>query len=137
MKHVELWNRFIEDVYYSFLDDENKSFHSKEHKNAVIAFAYDAEVNNGGHTVFFDCFGDVFSVDDVAEALRTVGGEKFETNFLSASKHIYHDKELGYIDIDENADSDPIEDSNYYKMSPALPDLLEAYIYKNKSTVFN
>ena len=136
MKHPELWNSFIEDVYYSFIDDEKKSFFSDEHKNAIIAFAYDAEINSGGHITFFDCFGNVFSVDDVAEALRIVGGEKFAANFMSAAEHISYDEELGYIDTNKGANFDPVEDFTYYKMSPTLPDLLEKYIYENKSCVF-
>ena len=47
MKHPELWNRFIDEVYGSFLDDKNKLF-SDEQKNAIIAFACDSEVNSGG-----------------------------------------------------------------------------------------
>ena len=137
MKHVELWNCFIEEVYYSFLDDESKTFHSSEYKNAIISFAYDAEVNSGGHITFFDCFGSIFTIDEVTEALRKTGGEKFVSNFLSAAAHIRYDDKLGYVDSNEDADSDPAEDFEYYKMNPALSDLLEIYIYDNRKKIFN
>jgi hypothetical protein len=136
MKHADLWNRFAEEIYFSFIDDENKFFSSNEQKYAIIAFAYDAEVNSGGHIAFFDCFAEVFSVDDVVQALRVIGGEKFAMNFLSATNHIKHTADLGYIDTITNADSDPVEDFAYYNMNPSLPHLLEEYIHGNKERIF-
>jgi len=127
-----LWNRFIDEVYSTFLDDQNKSF-SDEQKNAIIAFAYDAEVNSGGHLTFFDCFGDVFSNDEVEKALQNVGGEKFAANFMSAAAHIHYTDDCGYMPID---DRDPVEDDLYYGMNPSLPVLLQTYISDNKANIF-
>ena len=134
MKHTKLWNRFIYEIYYSFIDNKDKLF-SVEQRNAIIAFAYDAEVNSGGHITFFDCFGDVFSIDEVEKALRITVGEKFALNFLSAAAHIHYTGELGYMP-DEDSDTDPIEDDVYYKMTPSLTDLLEIYIFDNKEKIF-
>ena len=136
MKHIDLWNRFIEEIYNSFLDNKDKTI-SNEKKQAIIAFAYDSEVNSGGYITFFDTFGKIFSIDKVSEALELIGGEKFASNFLSAASHIRYNNDLGYIDTNEDTDSDPIEDFVYYEMKPALPDLLEIYIFDNKGKIFN
>ncbi|MCL2049241.1 MAG: DMP19 family protein [Defluviitaleaceae bacterium] len=135
MESTDLWNRFIDEVYYSFLDNNSKSL-STEQKNAIIAFAYDSEVNNGGHLIFFDTFGNIFSTNDVAEALRVIGGEKFALNFLSAASHIYYvDDDYGYTS-DKDDESVESEDFAYYEMNPSLPDLIEAYIVDNKENIF-
>ncbi|MDL2232310.1 hypothetical protein LJC63_01850 [Ruminococcaceae bacterium OttesenSCG-928-L11] len=134
MKHIDLWNQFIDEVYGLFLRDNDKRF-SNEQKNAIIAFAYDAEVNSGGHIGFFDGFGDTFTIDEVAEALRKTAGEKFASNFLSAAIHIHYTDDCGYLP-DEDSDSDPVEDDIYYEMIPTLPDLLEAYIFDNRESIF-
>ena len=137
MERVDLWNRFSREIYGSFIDNHSRSF-SDVQKDAVIAWAYDAEVNSGGHITFFDCFGDVFSINEVAAALRTVGGEAFAENFLSAAAHIHvpDTEEYGYMDDDEDAESDPAEDDIYYGMVPPLPDLLERYIFDNRESIF-
>ena len=133
-----MWNWFIHEVYDSFLKDKSKSF-SAVQKNAIIAFAYDAHVNSGGHTHFFDCFGDVFAIDEVAQALRMVGNEEYALNFLSAAAHIHYTGECGYMDDDEDAESDPVEDDiyyGYYGTDSYLPDLLETYIFDNRESIF-
>ena len=135
VKYAEFWDRFIDEVYTPFIDDKTKQY-SEEQKNAIIAFAYDSEVNNGGHILFFDCFGDIFSINEVTEALWKIGGDSFALNFVSAAAHIHYTDDLGYIDKNEDADSDPEEDFIYYDMKPALPDLLEEYIYDNKESIF-
>ena len=134
MKYAALWDRFIAEIYESFLEDKTKTF-SAIQKNAIIAFAYDTEVNSGGHITFFDSFGDVFSIDEVAEALRATGGEKFAAIFLSAAAHIHDTEEYGYMP-DNPSDSDPIEDDDYYEMTPTLPELLEQYIFDHKEGMF-
>jgi len=134
MKYPELWNRFIDEVYDPYFAKENKPF-SNEQKYASIALAYDGAVNNGGHICFFDGFGDVFSIDEVAEALRVTVGIEFSMNFLSAAAHIHYTDDYGYMP-DEESDSDPIEDNIFYEMTPALPDLLEIYIFNNKEKIF-
>lgn len=133
MKYVELWNRFIDEIYLSFLEGP-QSF-SDEQKHAFIAFAYDAEVNNGGHLSFFDCYGEIFSIDEIAEALRKTVGEKFASNFLSAAGHIHYTDDCGYMP-NEESDADPLEDDEYYKMNPNLPELLEIYIFNNQENIF-
>ena len=134
MKYAELWNRFIDEIYGAFLDDNTKTF-SDIQKNAIIAFAYDAEVNSGGHITFFDCFGDVFSIDEIAEALRTTVGENFAAIVISAAAHIHYTEDYGYMP-DDDSDSDPNEDSIFYEMNPTLPDLLEKYIFDNRDRIF-
>jgi hypothetical protein len=96
MTPAESWNRFIDEIYYSFLDDNDQAF-SEIQKNAIIAFAYDAEVNSGGHITFFDSFGDVFSIAEIAEALQETVGESFAANFLSAAEHIHYTDDYGYM----------------------------------------
>jgi hypothetical protein len=150
LKYPDLWNRFSDEVYDSFLNvihgdeipfpnNKNKSISdfTAEQKNAIIAFAYDAEINNGGHLTFFDCFGSVFSVDEVAEALRITGGDKCSSNFLSAAAHIHYVEELeGYMPDNPDDPEAEKEDFVYYEMNPALPDLLEQYIFDNKAKIF-
>ena len=136
MNDIDMWNRFIKEVCGAFHKDNSDSF-SQIQKNAIIALYYDAEVNNGGHTLFFDCFGDVFSNEEVAAALREIGGEAFASNFLSAAAHIHYTEEMGYMDDDEDAEQDPIEDDIYYDRQPRLPELLEIYIRDHKEQIFS
>ncbi len=42
----DLMERFIEEVYYAFIDGIS-GFLTEEQKEAIIAFAYDAEINSG------------------------------------------------------------------------------------------
>jgi len=136
MKYPELWNRFINEVYYAFIDNEHSIFKSNAQKNAIIAFSYDAEVNNGGHILFFECYGDKFSNSEVAEALLETTNERYASNFLSAAAHIYYNDTFGYMDKNENADTDPAEDFEYTAIKPTLPDLLVVYIYENREDIF-
>jgi len=121
-------------VYDLILYDEMKLLPSGAKRNTLIAFSYDSSVNNGGHILFFDLYGEIFSVDEVANALYEIGGEKFSLNFLSAASHIHYTEEFGYMPVEE---SDPAEDFVYYGMNPSLSDLMEAYIFNHKETIFN
>ncbi len=74
-------------------------------------------------------------MEEVADALRKVGGERFASNFLSAASHIHNTGELGYMD-DADSDTDPIEDTIHYAMNPSLPDMLQEYIFNNRLSIF-
>jgi len=128
-------NDLITELYLSWGNNGfSKSFSSPEQKNVIIAWAYDCNVANGGHVSFFDRFGDVFSTDEVAEALHATGGEKCALNFLSAAERICYDEQSGYgFGDDEPEDT---EDNILWDMKPAFADLVEEYASNKKDLIF-
>ncbi|MCL2212311.1 MAG: DUF4375 domain-containing protein [Oscillospiraceae bacterium] len=133
MQDHDLWNFFVGDFATFAIKNPNHQFND-EQKNALIALWYDGSVQNGGHMTFLDFHSKIYSNDEVAHALREVGGEKFASNFLSAVSHMYYDEEVeSFLTFEEE---DPVEDDIYYNFSPTLCDLLEQYIHINKEKIF-
>ena len=70
------WNRFIEDVCF-----RNLSSLSKIQRKAVICLNYDAEMNNGGFSLYRDCYPDINSTE-LKEALIEISNEDIANNYM-------------------------------------------------------
>ena len=119
-KRIKRWNIFIEDVCNREYEDL-----SPTQKKAVLCFWYDAEVNNGGHCGYFDCYPEV-NPNDLEEALRCVGNDEIAENFIAAVNT-----------TDEDSNCWEKMDSRYYKFSPPLIDYIEQYVEDNRPNMFS
>lgn len=111
-------NRFIDEVCMGDGNDLTPA-----QRNAFLCFWYDAEVNNGGHGLYFDCHPEV-SPDELADALRAVAPPAIAENFLSA---------VSGGDQDDYAEAD----HTYFDFSPSLIDCLQAYVEQRRAEIFN
>lgn len=108
----QMWNRFI-DLYTGHSVD---NFSGIERK-AVIVFQYDAEVNNGGHSAFFDYCPDVNS-NELAEALKEIASDRFAEILYDALENGKKDE---YIRVDRDFGTE----------TPSLTSYLYNYVIKN------
>lgn len=112
------WNRFIEEVCYRDIDTL-----SEIQKNAVLCFWYDAEMNSGGHSGYFDCYPDTVP-QELIDAIIAVSYEEIADNYQKALS-------------DGENDSYKETDRVYYNFSPSLSDCLGEYVERNKDVIFN
>ena len=112
------WNRFIDEVCYRDIDTL-----SEIQKNAVLCFWYDAEMNSGGHSGYFDCYPDTVP-QELIHAITAVGYREIADNYQQA------------INDGEN-DNYKETDSVYYGFSPSLCDCLEEYVERYKDVIFD
>jgi len=75
---AQRWNRLIERIC-----SRDPSALSGLQKTAVLCFWYDAEVNSGGHSGYFDQYSEI-NPTETESALRIVGGEAMARNFREA-----------------------------------------------------
>ena len=112
------WNRFIEDVCF-----RNLSSLSKIQRKAVICYNYDVEMNNGGFSLYIDCYPAINSTE-LKEALIEISNEDIANNYIKAFK--------------EGEKDDFMEtDMKYGTFSPSLCEYLQEYIEKNKDCIFD
>ena len=109
--HAIKWNKFIENVCFKKLPEL-----TQRQKSAVLAFWYDAEMNSGGHSGYFDCYSDV-NPDELVWALKEIGGEQYINNYLEALKDGMKD---GFLKTD----------NYFYSSKPQLTDLVMKYVMK-------
>lgn len=114
---IERWNRFIEEIC-----DRNFDSLSEIQRSAVLCFWYDAEMNSGGHSGYFDCYQDTMP-EELATAIRHVASDEIAKNYLKAVKSGEDDD---YMDTD----------AAYYGFLPSLSQYLESYVEKNKNHIF-
>lgn len=114
---IERWNRFVEDICCRNLDSL-----SEMQKYAVLCFWYDAEMNSGGHSGYFDSYPDTVP-EELVKAIRYVANDEIAENYIKA--------------VENGEDDDYAEtDMAYYKFSPSLSQYLENYVEKNKNVIF-
>ncbi|MBQ7131108.1 MAG: hypothetical protein IJO29_00915 [Oscillospiraceae bacterium] len=111
-----IWNYFIENICH-----KDFSTLTNLQKDAVLCFWYDAEMNSGGHSGYFDCYSDT-DTEELACALKRIAGEDFADNFLNALK---------YGDDDDYEKSD----DSFYSFTPSLTDRLIEFIIKHKNEI--
>jgi len=113
---MECWNRFIEEICYRELTELTPI-----QRDAVMCFWYDAEVNSGGHSGFFDCYPDMDLIA-LETALRTVSTQEIADNLRNA---------IAAGQEDDYAAADDL----FYAFSPQLADYIEAFVIKNKEQI--
>lgn len=116
-EEISRWNKFIAEVC-----SKDLSGLSGIRKNAVLCFWYDAEVNNGGHGLYFDCFREV-KPQQLYDAIVAVGYKEIAENFAKAAAE-------GEQDDWREADH------AYGCFSPSLCDCLMEYVEKHKVDIF-
>ena len=117
MEQTEYWNRFIEELCYKELSDLTAI-----QRDAVMCFWYDAEVNSGGHSVFFDCYPDM-DLTALENALQAISNQQIADNLRNAIS-------------DGQADDYAAADQTFYAFSPELTYYIEAFVIKNKEQFF-
>lgn len=113
-----LWNSFIEEIC-----DRDAETLSLIQKKAVLCFWYDAEMQNGGHSGYRDCYLET-NPDELADALSTVANKDIADNYRQA------------ITIGEEDDFEET-DNAYYDFEPSLCDCLEEFVWVNKNVIFD
>jgi hypothetical protein len=113
-----LWNKFIECLVNEEFDDDL----SKIQQAAKLCFWYDAEMNNGGHCGYFDCYADE-NFDKVEKSLISIGADEYAKNFKIA------------IEAGENDDYIST-DNTFGELTPALTDIIEKYVMDNINEFF-
>lgn len=92
-------------------------------KIAVLVFWYDAEMNSGGHSGYFDMYPDTVP-QELSNALVTVGYQAMADNYLEA---LYEGEEDDYVKTDDA----------FYAFKPSLTDCLMKFVEKHKDIIFN
>lgn len=110
----EEWNRFIDDVC------ERETL-SPIQKTAVLCFWYDAEMQSGGHSGYFDCYPETIPEELIA-AIKTVAYREIADNYQRALNEGEND---GYMETDKA----------YYFFKPSLFDCLKDFVDKNKDEI--
>ncbi|MDR0983852.1 MAG: hypothetical protein LBL93_02430 [Ruminococcus sp.] len=103
---------------------------NRKQKNAVVAYAYDCLVNNGGILDFVDSNEGEFTHGQVMRALNSVGGFKFVFNYIMGLIA------LKVCDLNENWDFTFQIDNMFYGFKPSLADLFQKYLEKNEDKIF-
>ncbi len=112
------WNNFIEDICYRKVEEL-----SQIQKDAFLCFWYDAEMNSGGHSGYFDCYPETIP-EELVSALITVAKKEFADNYLKA---IECGEDDGYIETD----------NCFFAFEPTLTDYLMAYVEEYRDAIFD
>jgi membrane protease YdiL (CAAX protease family) len=142
---AKLYYKFIEDIYGK-TDKEHIKKLNEEQKNAYIILSYDSDVQNGGHLSFFDWCADIFTPEEVINALNAVGASHFVKIYEKAVRDLKYDERCGYMPYDFDDDNDEDDDDEYddfkeldepfYELSPDLTELLKKYVWEKKDLIF-
>jgi len=115
-EEAQRWNRFIDEICIK----EHPTLSSVQ-KAAVLSFWYDAEMNSGGHSGYFDCYPDI-KPEDLIWALNEVGAKANIENFKDA--------------VSSGANDDYIKtDEVFYSIKPPLADILMKYVEEHKDEI--
>jgi len=106
---IDRWNRFVADAF-----SREPSSLSGRFKTAALVLYYDSEVNNGGHSAFFDCYPDI-SPCDMVSALRSVGADHYANNC---------EKAYCVGSLDDYVEADTV----FGSYAPALIEFLMRYV---------
>lgn len=117
-ERAKQWNRFITEICM-----RDRASLNERQRDAVICFWYDAEMQNGGHSAYFD--SDPIAAPEEAEsAIRRIGGDAIADNFRKAAE--------------TGASGDWEEtDSAYFAFLPSLSDLLMDHVALHADEILN
>lgn len=127
---IKKWNSLIQ--YWAEHDFEKLPLH---HQEMAAAFFLDAEVQNGGFDQYF--FNQGFrQVAAVRKAMRDLGAEAQLSLLEQAVQRVEVDHgPIDNLSFEQAREIEELElddlDSEYYRISPALTDLLEAEVLRN------
>lgn len=121
MEKDKRWNIFIDEVCSMELDEL-----SGIQRAAVLCFLYDAEMQSGGHSGFFDCYPEI-EPEELIAAINLIGYKEISDNYKSALDEQAHD--------DGDEDGYNTVDNAYYGFEPSLCDCLMTFVEKNKDEI--
>lgn len=75
---IQIWNKFVSVVTMSDFKEFEEPL-----KSTALIFWYDAEVNNGGHSAYFDSYSNVLP-EEIINALNNIGAYCFAHNLSDA-----------------------------------------------------
>ena len=88
-----------------------------------MCFNYDAEMNNGGFSLYKDCYPDT-NPTELKEALIEISNKEIANNYIKA--------------FEEGEKDEFVEtDMKYGTFSPSLCEYLQEYVEKNKDCIFD
>lgn len=114
------WNRFIDEV-------TGRDELSEIQRAAVLCFWYDAEMQSGGHSGYFDCYPETVP-GELISAINLIGYKEIAENFQKALEEKERD--------DGDEDGYETVDNAYYDFEPSLGDLLMEFVENNKEEIF-
>ncbi|MBQ7874382.1 MAG: DUF4375 domain-containing protein [Oscillospiraceae bacterium] len=109
---AKIWNDFVSRAAENDVDDL-----SGFEKTAALVFWYDAEVNNGGHSAYFDCFENV-DPEELISALKEIGAGEYADIFSLA---LLSGEDDDYSEADER----------FGEKESSLAELLMKYVISN------
>lgn len=112
-----LWNRFI----FETCSRKNITL-SPIQKNTVISFRYDAEMNSGGHSGYFDMYPEICK-DVLIHSLNSIGAHTYAKNYIKA---VHNGKEDDYTKTDHV----------FFNINPCLTDIIEKYVLIHADEIF-
>lgn len=115
------WNRFINDVCGRELEEL-----SEVQRAAVLCFWYDAEMQSGGHSGYFDCYPEIKSEELIA-SINRVAYKEIADNYQRALDEKARD--------DGDEDGYETVDNAYYDFEPSLFDCLRQFTEKYKDEI--
>ncbi len=114
------WNRFIDEV-------TGRDELSEIQRAAVLCFWYDAEMQSGGHSGYFDCYPETVP-GELISAINLIGYKEIADNFQKALEEKERD--------DGDEDGYETVDNAYYDFEPSLGELLMEFVENNKEEIF-
>ena len=108
-ERAKQWNQFISEICM-----RNCASLNERQRDAVICFRYDAEMQNGGHSAYFDS-DPIAAPEETESAIRRIGGDAIADNFRKAAK----------------------TDNAYYDFDPSLLTILMQYVDRHSDQILN
>ena len=76
----DAWDIFIQHICFKEIESL-----SEMQKNAVLCYWYDAEMNSGGHSGYFDVYPET-NPNELSKAIRVIANDEIAENYLKAIK---------------------------------------------------
>jgi hypothetical protein len=111
------WNKFI----YEICCTESAKLNDTQ-RTAVLAFLYNAEMNSGGHSGYFDCYPET-NPNTLFDALVAVGAPEIADNYREA---------IAYGEEDEYIKTDDV----FGELEPAFLKSLMDYVELHRELIF-
>ncbi len=111
------WDRFIGTICFRPL-----AALSTVQRTAVLCFWYDAEMNSGGHSGYFDCYPDT-DPEELARAIAEVSHQDIADNYRMAVSG-------------GEKDGFQAADTAYYDFSPSLSEYLMGFVEQHSGEIF-
>ena len=117
-ERAKQWNRFVSEICMRDCASLNE-----RQRDAVICFWYDAEMQNGGHSAYYDS-DPIAAPEETESAIRRIGGDAITDNFRKTA-------ETGASDDWQETDN------AYDNFNPSLLTILMQYVDRHSDQILN